>query len=189
LADTIGPENIGAGNGIAGGENSAPGNPGSGPIFFDPSSVGGPGGGTGAGTGTDVPADGKRKRGRPRGSGTGQRERAPEASASVNEAKAPLSIDGVSAILLSVHTMAASFFAVPELDIEKSEANNLANAIKSVADHYDVKASEKSLAWANLVSVTAMVYGTRMFAYRARKSMERADTKTEKPPANVVRMQ
>jgi len=77
-----------------------------------------------------------------------------------------------------MHTMAESFFSVPELGIEQKEADRLATAIKGVADQYDVKPSEKTLAWTNLATAAAMVYGTRMFAFKMRKDVERAERKT-----------
>lgn len=186
MSDIAGNENLGVGD--------APANPGAtggGRIFLDPGTIGNPdpdgtadAPGGGLEPGGPGGGGGKRKRGRPPGSGRkpgAEREAAPQAD--VN--RAPLSIDGVSAILLSIHTMAESFFSVPELGIDTKEADRLASAIKGVADQYDVKPSEKSLAWTNLATAAAMVYGTRMFAFKVRKDMERAEKKNQ-PPTNVV---
>jgi hypothetical protein len=84
--------------------------------------------------------------------------------------------------------MGASFFAIPELEIAESEAQQLGDAVKRVGDHYDVKATEKSLAWTNLMTVLAMVYGTRMFAYRARKADEKKSSKQNVQTPNVLHM-
>lgn len=84
--------------------------------------------------------------------------------------------------------MMAGFTKIPELEIEPTEATQMAAALKSVADQYDIKPTEKSLAWANLVSATAMVYGTRVFAYRMRLKTEKADEKnTGAARPNVVK--
>lgn len=72
--------------------------------------------------------------------------------------------------------MLAGFTHIPELEMEPSEALQMANALKGVADQYDVKPTEKSLAWINLATAASMVYGTRIFAYRMRKMGERAET-------------
>lgn len=64
----------------------------------------------------------------------------------------------------------------------------MADAIKKVADHYDTKVSEKSLAWANLVTTTAMIYGTRLFAFRTRTMAERAEkAKPVNPNVSPIR--
>lgn len=71
--------------------------------------------------------------------------------------------------------MLQSFSGIPELGIEASEAQQMATAAKRVADLYDIKPTEKTLAWTNLAAAVAMVYGTRAFAYKARMSAEKAE--------------
>ena len=154
---------------------------GGGPTFFDPGTIGSAesSGGNAQGAGT-----GKRKRGRPPGGG--KRTESADGEAADTVKRAPFSEDGVTAILLSIHSMLAGFTSVPELEIEPAEAAQMAKALKGVADQYDIRPSEKSLAWANLASAAAMVYGTRIFAYRARRKTEKMDTpKTN--PASVLR--
>lgn len=71
--------------------------------------------------------------------------------------------------------MLAGFTHLPELEIEPSEAARMAEALKGVADQYDVKPTEKSLAWINLATAASMVYGTRIFAFRMRMAAEKAE--------------
>jgi len=65
----------------------------------------------------------------------------------------------------------------PELEISDDEAEKLAKASVAVAKLYDVKASEKALAWTNLVGIAGTVYVSRAIAISARlkaEKMERA---------------
>jgi hypothetical protein len=70
--------------------------------------------------------------------------------------------------LLSVHAVAASSLHIPELDLDKVEAANLAEAVAEVARHYPTTIDPKVLAWVNLTMVAGMVYGPRFWAIRAR---------------------
>lgn len=83
--------------------------------------------------------------------------------------------------------MLAGFTSVPELEIEPAEAEKMASAVKGVLDQYDIKPSEKSLAWTNLATASAMVYGTRVFAYRMRKTTERPAKAAPAAPGQVHR--
>lgn len=144
-----------------------------GPVFFDPGSVTAPVGNSDTG---NSGATGKRGRGRPRkSSASGGAAGREETEAPDYLKRAPFSVDGVSAILLSIHQMLAGFTHLPELEIEPSEAARMAEALKGVADQYDVKPTEKSLAWINLATAASMVYGTRIFAFRMRMAAEKAE--------------
>ncbi len=159
-------------------------------IYFDPGSVGSANGNEGGrtDTGNVGPDDGssspKRRRGRPPGSGkkSGTDTKA-EASDNLTPKRA-LEAEGISAILLSMHTMMASFTKVPELEIAPDEANKLGAAMADVSRQYNVKATEKTLAWTHLATTCAMVYGTRVFAYKMRKDMEKKEA--EDKGKNVV---
>lgn len=171
--DTGVADNVGGNNGSP---DNASASAATGPTFIDPASLGG---NNSAGGTSDT---GRRKRGRPRGP-SGGKETGPESDVK----RAPFEIDGVSAILLSIHQMLAGFTAIPEMEIEKSEADRMASALKRVADLYDVKPTEKTLAWTNLATATAMIYGNRVFAYRMRKAGERATPVKSSQPQNQHR--
>lgn len=171
------PRNAGFGNavivgGIAGdsdgadsADNSTASAVADGPIIIDPSAV----------TGDDGPAavdstePARKRRGRKPGSVSSKKT-------------SSLDINGVENILYSIHTMLAAMTSVPEWQLDKSEARMLAEASASVAAHYDVSASAKTIAWTNLIMVAGTVYGTRIIAIRARN-------KKDKPPRSPASVQ
>lgn len=81
-----------------------------------------------------------------------------------------------------MHAMLAALTSIKEMELDKDEAKALSSAAANVARHYDVSASQKSLDWANLVMVAGSLYGSRIFAYRLRRSTERK-TKAQAQPA------
>lgn len=70
--------------------------------------------------------------------------------------------------------------------LEKAESEELAKGIASVARHYDVSASAKSVDIANLIMIVGMIYGPRIFAYRTRKSAARKRKEAENAPGQNV---
>jgi hypothetical protein len=62
----------------------------------------------------------------------------------------------------------------PELMLDKEESDQLATAIRGVADQYTMTIDPKTIAWGNLLLVCGMVYGPRFIAIKNR-------TKKEKP--------
>jgi hypothetical protein len=74
--------------------------------------------------------------------------------------------------LLSIHLMGATILKVPELALSDEEAKKITAAVAKVASHYDVGASEKSIAWANLAICAGGVYGTRIWTYQLRTKAE-----------------
>lgn len=124
----------------------------------------------------DEPAP-KRGRGRPPGSKTRNGKAKAE--------KIPTSLDGIEGILLSLHTMGATFAKVPELNLTDEEAKKLSAAIERVASLYDFGASEKTLAWVNLAMCVGGIYGTRVFAYSMRTKQE-ADEAKKRAPGPVL---
>jgi hypothetical protein len=75
--------------------------------------------------------------------------------------------------------MVAGATQIPELALDKSEASQLASALKNVEQYYPMKISGKTLAWINLCMVAGSVYGARIVAYSARVSAEKP---VEQPP-------
>lgn len=76
--------------------------------------------------------------------------------------------------------MLAGITKTPELVLDKAESDSIANATAKVAEHYDVVASPKIVAWCNLAMCLGAVYGTRFVAISARKKTERPQRKTDK---------
>lgn len=128
----------------------------------DPDTINGfesfdPGTGTPSGGGT-----GSRRRGRPPGS----------RNAASGSKAAKSHISGLESLLLSVHMMGAAFLGADELMLSDPEAKMLADAAAKVADQYEHKMNPRMLAWANLAMVAGGIYGTRIFAIRARMKQE-----------------
>lgn len=67
--------------------------------------------------------------------------------------------------------MASAF--VPEARIEQEEAAKLAQALAAVNAHYATVFNPKIVAWVNLASVGAGIYGPRVLAYGIRKNAEK----------------
>lgn len=128
-------------------------------LIIDPAAV--DSGSDGDGNGTDTTGEPRKRRGRKPG------------SRNAAKASSKLDVSGVESILFSAHAMLASLTKVNELSIEKEEAATLAQAISNVSRHYDVAANQQTLDWANLIMVCGSLYGSRMFAYRLRKSSEK----------------
>jgi hypothetical protein len=77
-------------------------------------------------------------------------------------------------ILVSVHGMMALLTGIPECDLEKNEGAKLAEAIKGALKyHTSLGISPQVLAYIHLASTAGGIYGTRVIAYRLRKTDER----------------
>jgi hypothetical protein len=71
--------------------------------------------------------------------------------------------------------MAAAQFGIPEVQLERAEARELAAATANVARHYQWTAmAEKTKDWLLLAGAMGMIYGPRAKAIRARVGARRA---------------
>lgn len=87
-----------------------------------------------------------------------------------NKAKsAAFSVDAVSQTLVGIHTALVAITKVPELAIDKAEADMLSSAIGNVQRHYPIKTTEKAMDWTNLFICCFGLYSVRYFAIRNRK--------------------
>lgn len=132
--------------------------------FTDPASIGENGSGDGG-----QPA--RRGRGRPKGSGTKQK----------TETGRTLGADGVSGILLSVHSMLAIIAKSPELELSEVEADKIAKATIAVAKLYNVETTEKAAAWANLIGCVGAAYIPRAISINLRRKTEAAERRGQAP--------
>lgn len=125
-------------------------------------------------------ADGsyRRKRGRKPGSRSGRKK-----AASSN-----LDLSTTQAVLLSIHAAASTAFRVPEIALDKNEAEMLAKALVELEAQYPTQVDPRVLAWLNLAGVAGMIYGSRVFAYRMRKENEKAEKEQERPSGDVAAM-
>lgn len=123
-------------------------------------------GGAGS-SGTDAGAP-KRGRGRPPGSGT----RPAVQTSRVDD------LGVYAGALVGVHEVAAFLLSVPEFEIDEDEALTLAKALQRLQKFYpSVDVPAQALAWIGLFSACGKVYGTRVAAYKLRKSHEKAKSK------------
>jgi len=122
--------------------------------------------------GTSVSGEPRRRRGRPPGSGN--KNKAP---------KSAIGADGIAALLVTLHSGLVIVSKCPELEITEDEAAKLAKASKTVADLYDMQASQKAIAWTNFIGIAGSIYITRIIAISIRLREQR------KPPSkegNVI---
>jgi hypothetical protein len=87
--------------------------------------------------------------------------------------------------------MGAAILDTPELVLDESEAKALADASAKVAAHYNHTIDPRTMAWVNLAMVAGGIYGTRIFAIRARYKAAAAAAAVgpRQTPGNVVDFQ
>lgn len=90
----------------------------------------------------------------------------------------------LASLLYTTHFLASKIL-VPELELTDDEAKMMGRALADVGQYYDVPmVSPQQIAWYNLASTAAMIYGTRFVAYRNRSRKEAA----ERRAGNVSQM-
>lgn len=110
------------------------------------------------------PDEQPRKRGRKPGS-----KNRPSATESKKSAS------DLTALLLSIHMMAAAFTKIPELILEEEEANKLGQAMNRVNELYGgMVIPEKWAAWGNLAITAGAIYGPRFVAHNLNAKNEKA---------------
>jgi hypothetical protein len=102
----------------------------------------------------------RRGPGRPRGS---------------SNSKIKLDISGIETLLLGLHQSLAMVTNIPELGMNRDEAAQIAKAYRDAAEYYPILALDpKIAATLNLGTTVAIVYGSKILAYRMRQSMNTA---------------
>lgn len=81
---------------------------------------------------------------------------------------------GLTSALINVHALLAGMTAIPEIAIEREQAEILAAAASEVMALYDFGMSPEQQAWVNLMMVAGSIYGTKVFAYKMRLAEELA---------------
>lgn len=117
------------------------------------------------GTDTDTGTGTRRKRGPNKRSGTRSRKENTETTRSL------------SALLYSLHYMAATMMEAPEFAVTEEESDKLAAAVSKVTELYDVAImGEKTAAWVGLAVAGGTIYGPRLIALNNRVKYEAANT-------------
>lgn len=91
----------------------------------------------------------------------------------------PVNVDGVSKILLAIHTSIAIKTRDELWLLDDKEAKMMAQAAADVAKHYDLGVADKYVAWGGLAYAASAVYGSRIVASMARSA--RAPSPTPPP--------
>jgi hypothetical protein len=82
---------------------------------------------------------------------------------------------------LTIHFGLAAAFSTPELELGEDEAKALADGMANVAATYDHNMNPRTLAWAQMAVIAGGIYGTRVFAIRARQAKEARGGNEAKP--------
>jgi hypothetical protein len=89
---------------------------------------------------------------------------------------------------VGVHASLAAVISVQELELDRAEARQMADAIKEVLKFYPVGLNPKNLAIINLLVVSSGIYGMRFVAWRNRLAAE-ARERVEHAQASTPVMQ
>lgn len=117
------------------------------------------------GTDTDTGTGTRRRRGPNKRGGTRSRKENTETTRSL------------SALLYSLHYMAATMMEAPEFAVTEEESDKLAAAVSKVTELYDVAImGEKTAAWVGLAVAGGTIYGPRLIALNNRVKYEAANT-------------
>jgi hypothetical protein len=112
----------------------------------------------------------RRKRGR-RGSGGGGGSSATRKASNKDDLKR--SIDALSNMLLISHMGISGAINVPELALEKDDADLLANGIVPVLDQFDFTPDPRFVAVFGMFAAMGKVYGPKVYLYRNRVQAEK----------------
>lgn len=126
-----------------------------------------------------------RKRGRKSGSGSGTSGSTGAKSVARNSQAVAIGLDTFSQSLMIVHMGLASFTGFDKFALEKKEADNLAASVANVMDQFDMTPDPKFTAVVGLVTTASMIYGPRIYLYKAHKSTKEKEKKPEPAPNNV----
>jgi hypothetical protein len=115
----------------------------------------------------------RRKRGRKSGSNSGTGFASSTKAKGKDDLKR--SIDALSNILLVSHLGLSGVTNIPEIALEKDDADLLANAAVPVLEQFDFTPDPRFVAVFGLIMACGKVYGPRAYLYRVRKENERAE--------------
>lgn len=121
-------------------------------------------------------------------SGTGKRRGRKPGSTNKSKTKGEnrLTASALEGIFFHAHLALAAITSTPELQLDRDEAKQLADAAAEVQSHYETRIIDpKTLAWINLGLTGAKLYGPRIVARGLRVKMEK-QAKKDAAKSNVV---
>ena len=128
---------------------------------------------------TEAAEQPKRRRGRPKGSKN-------SANAGAKNRMDRESIGLLAQQIQAFHTITATAFGVPEMEIGELEATLLASSIGDLQAHYGPMISGPAMLWLSFAGVAGMVYVPRLTAIRQRIKEAKRKAQPE-PGATVIR--
>jgi hypothetical protein len=84
----------------------------------------------------------------------------------------PNNLEGLEALLYSIHSGVAAISKIPEIKLEETECHELTEAAAKVAAFYPVGINPKFIAWSHFFGVCCFVYGPRFYAFKDRMKKE-----------------
>lgn len=87
-------------------------------------------------------------------------------------------VSGLTSALVNVHALLAGMTQIPEIAIDREQAEVLASAASEVMQYYDFGMNAEQQAWVNLMMVAGSIYGSMVFTYKIRKSQETEEGET-----------
>jgi hypothetical protein len=130
-------------------------------------------------TGTTERGDSSSGTGKRRGRPPGTKNRVPLGGTSKAEKES--NISGLEGVLVTIHLAAAKMLDTPELQLTEAEAHSLAGAVQKVNEQYQTMLNPRALAWLQLAMVAGSIYGTRIYAVRARYLAQGAGGSAPRP--------
>ncbi|MGI0011918.1 MAG: hypothetical protein ACREBU_00530 [Nitrososphaera sp.] len=97
-------------------------------------------------------------------------------------ALAAFDVKALAARLEAVHALMA--VAIPEMVIDKNESVLLADAITDVLSQYKISVDPVLVAWVNMFTTVAIIYGPRYLLIRARMNAVRKERTVATPSAS-----
>ena len=74
--------------------------------------------------------------------------------------------------MLSTHMMLAHLTQIAEIQLHPEEARAVAQAASNVMRHYDVRTTQKTMDWGNLLIALGTVYGPRVVVIAANRRQQ-----------------
>lgn len=84
-----------------------------------------------------------------------------------------MDLSSLVGVFVGAHVIIAERYEVPELVMDMSEGQQLADAVQNVLRHYSIETTQKAIDWAALIGTSCMIYGSRFGAYMLRRAAEK----------------
>lgn len=86
-----------------------------------------------------------------------------------------MDLSSLNFTIFYAHKMLAAGSGLPELELSQAESDALATSAQNVMKHYNIKTSQKTVDWANLLMTMGVVYGGRISQINERSKREKRE--------------